>query len=370
MKKNLSIVSIIFVFTILLSCNKHPRNSIFQVNHIKDVEYVDVPYNVLQVQSRVETNRTSSYFCYYNPKDNTLNINLDLKHNNVIPLQKIVKKKPAASDFFVHSLDSIYYFDDDLSNFILFDLSGQIIQKYSFAPKHPPNPTISNFFVVSEQLYYSWLPAIDLTTRLKRKNAFSQIFPICVLSLNQPINSNSYSFFGSYPIDYQAGNNYYNFGPDIFLGLENQIVISFESDHNIYIYKNSNLIKKKLSKSNFIDNFVDISDEDLSNLSYCQTYQGQEPSYKRIIVDTYKKRYYRVTKQRIDIMKSDVNHLNWSLIIMNEKFDVIGEALFPYSEYMPDIIIPSENGILIKKTANSEKETYGDLILSLIKTSK
>lgn len=354
----------------MLSCNKFPRNSICQVSHIKDVECVKIPYNVLQIQSRVGTNSTLNYFSYYNPDDNTLGINLDLNQPKIIPLQKITRKKPSVSDFFVHSIDSIYYFDSDSLDFILFNTFGQIINKYSIEPKYPPNPTTSNFYVISDKLYYSWLPAIDLTTRLTRKNAFSQISPICMMSLDKAMNSNNYSVFGVYPNEYQAGKNFYNFGPDIFIGLENQIVISFESDHNLYIYKNSNLLEKKLCKSNFIDNFIDISDKDFSNLSYCQIYQGQEPRYKRIIVDNFNKRYYRVTKPRIDIMKSDIIYLNWSLIIMNENFDIIGEALFPYTDYMPDIIIPSENGIYIKKTAKSEEETYGNLILSLIKLSK
>lgn len=352
------------------SCNKFPRNSIFQVSHIKDIECVKIPYNALQIQSHVRTNMTLNYFSYYNPNDNTLGLNLDLNDRKIIPLQNITSKKPAVSDFFVHSIDSIYYFDSDSLNFILFNTFGQIIDKYSIDPKYPPNPTTSNFYAISDKLYYSWLPAIDLTTRSSRKNAFSQISPIFMLRLDKAINSNNYSVFGVYPNDYQAGKNFYNFGPDIFIGLENQIVISFESDHNLYIYENSNLLELKLSKSNFIDSFIDISDKDFSNLSYCQIYQGQEPRYKRIILDNFNKRYYRVTKPRIDIMKSDIISLNWSLIIMNENFDIIGEALFPYADYMPDIIIPSENGIYIKKTAKSEKETYGNLILSLIKLSK
>jgi hypothetical protein len=82
------------------------------------------------------------------------------------------------------------------------------------------------------------------------------------------------------------------------------------------------LTDKKVCKSNFIDEFKDISDEDNSNLTYCQTYLGQEPRYTKLIVDPYKKRYYRVTKLRLEIGKQDIKSAKWTIIIMNETFDI------------------------------------------------
>lgn len=369
MKKNLIFVFLIVILLFAISCNNHSKNKIIEVEHLKDIECNTIPNTVVQIQNRIDTNFSDSYFTYFNSDNNTIGlffIESDSSIKVPIPLQRPYKKKNY-SEFFVYSLDSIFYYDSNLLEFFIFDTSGKILNKRSINSNYSPYILAPNFFVLSDKLYWSqFSPEVDLSLKIKRKQAFETLAPICAISIDSTMSSDNISSFGTYPNSYKTGNNYNDYGPSIYVGLQNQIISSYVADHTIYIYKNSEILAQKKCRSNFISKFNSISDDDFSNLSLCSTFQGEEPKYTKLIVDPYNKRYYRVTKLRMEIGKTDIKSAKWTMIIMNEYFDVIGEAVLPYSDYMPDIIIPSEKGVYIKRTPKNEKEFYGKLKLSLI----
>lgn len=367
MSMNRTYVLYILFPLLFLSCNRGSIPITYHVNHIKDIECPTIPYSVTQIQHFVDTGKFESIFCYLNPSNTTIGICLDMKYDINIKLTPInyIAYTPTASDFFIHSFDSIFYFNRSLMTVTLLDTSEQIINKFPMISEYPPNPISSNFFIFSEYLYYSCVPE-DISTRLKRKHSFTKTSPICKVSYDRIKMAYKYTRFGIFPDAYQTGNNYYNFGPDIFMGLDGQIVISYEADHHVYAYRNLKMIRKKLCKSNHIDDFIDISDDDLSNPAYCQYYLGQEPRYKSIITDPYYRRYYRITKHRLNLKRADIKEAKWSIIILNEKFDIIGEVDFSYADYMPDIVIPSKYGLYLKKTAKSKQDIDRGLKLSLV----
>ena len=366
--KRYLVFSLLIIFSLTSSCKKYSKNKIFQIKHIKNIACNNIPINVSQIQNLSDTNLHGSYFSYLNTMNNTIGIYFTEKNHKInipIPL-KYTKKKLNNSDFFVYSLDSIFYFDKDLMVVILFDTTGKINNYFSVKSKYKPNPIATSFFVFSEDLYYSWLSKSDMSTRQNRKQTFEVTQPICKVTLDSLMKPYLYSTFGIYPNNYKNGNDYYDYGPSIFIGLQKQIISSFNADNNIYIYKNSKLISKSLCKSNFINEFKYIKDENNSDLSYCQVFTGEEPRYAKLIIDPYKKQYYRVTKLRMNIGKMDVKNAKWTMIIMNDSFQVIGEVILPFSKYMPDIIIPSKKGVYVKNTPKSKKEFNGNLTLSLL----
>ena len=370
MKKNLIFVSLIVILLFTISCNNHSKNKIIEVKHIKDITCKNIPSNIVQIKNRIDTNFSDGYFAYSDGEDNTIGLFYIESDSNIkvpIPMKRQKNKKIYHSEFFVYSLDSIFYFDSDLLEFFLLDNSGKILNKFSVTSEYIPNIFASNYFVFSDNFYYSqFLTEADLSLKSSRKQIFETFSPICEINIDSALSSNIISYFGVYPNSYKKGDNYDDYSPSIYVGLQNQIVSSYAKDHNIYVYKNSELIAQKECRSNYIDEFNSISDDDYTNLSICGTFQGEEPEYTNLIVDPYKKRYYRVTKLRMEIGKTDINIDKWTMIIMDENFDVIGEAVLPYSEYFPDIIIPSEKGVYIKRTPKNDKEFKGDLKLSLI----
>ncbi len=359
-KTILTVLSIV----LLLSCSDNSNNNIYQYSHLIDVELVDVPVNVNQIQNHVKTYQQHHFLSYFNPENNTMGIyDMDnQRHKTIsIPMQKLIKKRRTSSDLFVYSLDSIFYFDRDLNGVFLFDTSCCVINKYPINSKYPAYGAPSNFYVFSKYLYYSWFPKVDIGEKSIRKELFSKLAPICKKELG---NENAY-IFGSTPDKYKTGNNYYSYGPDIFVGLQNQIIISYPPDHNIYIYNNEKLTKRAC-KSNFIECFTEISDEQFRNISFCRTYMGQEPKYTKIVANPYRAEYYRIAKLRFDLENVDIKSARWSIIIMNERFEVTGEVVLPYSEFMPDIIVPAKEGLYVKKTPKRKEEFSGNLTLSLL----
>lgn len=364
-------VLLISIITLIISCNKNPKNGIYQLEHINDIECVNIPYNVAQVKMKIDTNLLDTHFAYLNTMSNTLGIfNLESKHNVPIPL-KIIKKRQTESYFYVSSFDSIYYFDKDILDVFLLDTSGQIINEFPINPKYKPSPINFSFFVNSNNsLCYSWLPTnLDVTTQTSRKQYFNTSMPICQVNIDSSKDINSYHVFGDYPHGYKDGENYYNYSPNIFIGLQNEVISSFYSGHSIYAYRNNKLIAQKECKSNLINKFNSIPDEKNSNTSYCRTFIGEEPKYVSIIEDPYRNCYYRVAKFRFKLGETDIKQAKWSIIVMNNSFDIIGEVILNYSDYMPDIIIPSRKGIYIKKSALSKADFDGILKLSLIQLS-
>lgn len=369
--KNITIIMLTGFFLLLMaSCVRDKNNAEFKITHIKTIECKDIPFSAKKVQSHIDADLSDDCFIYYDKFNLSLGIHFmeaNYSNNIPIPLHQLLNKRLSSSDFYAHSIDSLYYFDRDLMGIILFDTSGNVLGKSAIESKYPPNPTISNFFVVSENIHYSWFPESDMSRKDERKYVFSKTSPICNLEFDKPLKGGRYSTYGSYPENYKAGNNYYNFGPDIFIGLNGETIASYEADHSIQIYKNSNLKAEKICKSNYIDKFESISDKEFRDLSYCKTYLGTKPEYTEIIADPYKKRYYRISKLKINPNNTDsINNGHWTIIIMDENFDVKGEALIPLSKYLPDFIMPSRNGLFVKKTPKSKEEFYGDLKLSLI----
>lgn len=368
MKFNVSVFIIIFIFSILISCEDRSNNKVYKVSHIKDIE-CNIPFNVKQIKHKGIYSLSDNSFYYFNSNNNTIGIyNIEKQHNTKIPtpFQRLIKKRRSNSEFYFLTSDSIYLFDRDLKAIVHFDTSGTIKNKYSINSHYPPNPMASNFFVITDYLYYSWLPESNMRTSLERRNSFNSISPICRLHHDNLDREQDYYIFGEFPDNYKSGNNYLDYGPGLFVGFQNQLIVSYSVSDKLYIYKNSELLEIKKCKSNYIKKFNSISDENFSNLSYCQNFQAQEPRYINVIIDPFKRMYYRVVKHRMKLENQNINEAKWSLIIMNEHFDVLGEAVFSFSNYMPDIIVPSANGLYIKTTPKSKADFNGNLNLSLI----
>lgn len=128
-------------------------------------------------------------------------------------------------------------------------------------------------------------------------------------------------------------------------------------------------VEYKLAKSQYLDNLR------------CPSYQGSDerklqkqlceyPAYGRIIYDSCHKVYYRVAYVPQEIEKSvDILSLfrsgrkQFSILILDERFDVIGEHLFPTYTYNPRLCFVSEGKLYIS-TNNSMNPDYSDDILS------
>lgn len=140
---------------------------------------------------------------------------------------------------------------------------------------------------------------------------------------------------------------------------KNQIVVSHFADHNLYIYDLDGKETIKNCKSKYINKLpgklsvLEMDNEQLMlKRSSMDTYFG-------IIFDPYRICYYRFARLS-DGGKSHNMLNNFSIMILDENFNIIGEQLFKNAPYMciGAHVIPE--GLMLKKTDDYSGNTkYG-----------
>ncbi len=370
------VTKFIIIVSLCLNCFsckiENQLNDIYQVETIKEMVCKNVPSSIHQIQSSPISRLQTDHIMYINPKSFSLEV-YSMKNGNITqiptPGSLFNHDRNSFANFYYRSQDSIYFYNKEHGYFMLFDSSGKVLNKHPIEDVKRPSPAIKNFYTITSDLIYSWFPEnAELQTTNKRKLIFDTIKPICALGHNTLIDSmHKAEIFGEFPESYKTGKNYYSFGPSLYCGLRNELIVSYEADHTLFIYDKMELSKTIQCQSNFINKFNDIPDDMFKNLRYCKVFQGQEPRYTDLIIDPFSNNYYRVVKPRIDLKKSNINEISWSIIVMNKEFDVLYEVQLPFSEYLPEVVLPTKEGLFVKKSPKSKTDFYGDLILSLIK---
>jgi len=365
------------LFTMLiLSCGNGQRNKLIRLNHIKDVELAGVPSTAKQVHNSNTFDTAYFGFSYLCPFEYIIGF-VDLSNTasrtdfrELVNLNKIpLPENITEYQFFVYSLDSVYIVDQEKKVLWMYDKSMKALKEYRLSNNYAPAMMFNyNFNVVNNVIYYTWLPGnSNFARKTDRIDYYRSFKPVCKVSLVGQDDSLLYTVFGNFPNAYiRTGNNYYDYFPDICIDANYQIIVSYGASDNIFIYKNNTLIDEKTCKSNYIESFEDIPDDKYKDLGFLRVYLAEEPRYKGVVYDRYRNLYYRRARLEYDMEKNSIKHAQWSLIVMNASFDVLGEVLINSSEYMSDIVLPSKDGLYLRRTPRTEKEYLGNCILSLV----
>jgi len=161
----------------------------------------------------------------------------------------------------------------------------------------------------------------------------------------------------NFPEEYiSTGDNYSNAFPSACFGSNNNICVSFGADNNLYLYDDTNLLLKKMVKSRFINRFEPYPDEKQFDMLFLKNYKIEEPRYLYIIFDPWKNLYYRIVKHRM-IPKRKKNNIEyyWSVIILDQGLNVIGEKKFSY-EFNPIVFLPTPFGVLMARNNNPKSK--------------
>ena len=294
---------------------------------------------------------------------------LELEDMKINTKRVLTKESGNSMNFYFHTCDSIFYFESE-GNFIRkYDTAGFHIG-YDFSLNQSViNLMVASPFALSKNIYFSVVSnKHDFSSADSRKIAYEDSNPIWEYNFSDS-NLSYVNAFGDYPKDYLLGKDFYNHSPNVIVGLNNELILSYQSDHNLWVNKRDSEGKTIVkAKSRYIEEFNHLNDEDGSNLRLLKQYMAEEPKYENLITDVHKSYYYRIVKHRFDLdgdKKSD-NGYKWSVMVLDAEFKVLKELLFSYREYTPDIFIPTSNGILVKKVPKNEAEDNGKLKLSLI----
>lgn len=133
-----------------------------------------------------------------------------------------------------------------------------------------------------------------------------------------------------------------------------QFVYSFYYSEDIYVTDISHESVRKINvKSKYISQIGDT--DDYGNLTFKD--KLATPIYGNLIYDKYRNVYYRIAYPGAELEKGvnaldllEYGHKNFSVIILDENFNIIGETLFPDYTYNSRLIFIREDGLYISNS--------------------
>lgn len=268
--------------------------------------------------------------------------------------------------FEIITLDSILVFNGMTNNgiFYMVNANGKILKKYEiispiskypFVPLRPSSVMNCSVVVLNDSIAY--VPSfvffkLDKITDLEKCKLLARV------NLN---NGKSTILNLSFPLLYNRQGN--PVGPDFSsLNFESKWIFSFAFSNDIYVSNELSSLQKIKVESKFISkDFLSNSVADNWNIKKILS----TPLYKSFYHDSINKVYYRFVKLGDDL-NSDKDFVsqnrypnNFSVIILNENFEVIGETKMPIDRYVMNMSFMSEEGLFIS-TSNIDSPEFDE----------
>src|SRR5690606_26614167 len=155
------------------------------------------------------------------------------------------------------------------------------------------------------------------------------------------------------PNSYQEGNSFGSFDVYNCVGGDNELIFSFPSNDSLFVYKDFKLVKKVYAGNFKKHEFQPYDVSKNNNLALKRKYNITKPFYQKVVYDSYRNLFYRVFKKESPYLNEDgtvKRDYNWSLIVLNYNFEVIGELPFSSTEYSPLVIAPCRKGVIISSS--------------------
>lgn len=192
------------------------------------------------------------------------------------------------------------------------------------------------------------------------------------------LSQNSFNgLFSEYPPEYsELKNKWFPFieAPS-FCVSDNSIVVSYPASHEVQVFSKNNKNKTVYcAKSEFVDEIIPksitIDDQEAKNFFNTAAY------YRNILYDANNNVYYRIVKHEQALRNSNniLNnflHANWSIIILNDKFEILGEKLFKGALYNYHHINVHEGQVIIScNNKYNPKYSENQLVYEVFKLKK
>jgi hypothetical protein len=243
-------------------------------------------------------------------------------------------------------------FSNDDQKIILIDLAGKIINQATTSDEESEAPYVSvsyfdRTFSYNQNIVYFTKAYTDFILA-KTKDYKKYYSRPMILSIN--LTDKTTGHFLDAPYSYQKGNSYGDF--DIFscIGEDNQLVFSFPANDSLFIYKDNKLLKKVFASNSKKHEFVPYDVSKNKDLSLKRKYNSTKPFYQKIIYDSYRNLFFRVFKLESSYLDNDgkvKRDYSWSLVVLNNKFEIVGNLQFESKDYSPATIIPTKKGLII-----------------------
>jgi hypothetical protein len=269
--------------------------------------------------------------------------------------------------YYIKNLDSIFLTSIYTEEIILIDRNAKVINKYPFNEATGGIP-LQMFYSVS----FTYHPIVWLDNKIyiiPICNRWTEKNPVCAY-----IDTKDYSVHAlldfSYPT-FPGANNKAKLS-----GIENEVcrfwdekqfIYAFFFDEDIYVAsQNHESIRRVKVKSKYIDH-VELLD-DYGNLTFEDGCKN--PNYGNMFYDPYRDVYYRIAYPKTEIEQNvralellQYGRKNFSIIILDNKFNIIGETLFPDYTYNSTVMFIRKDGLYISSSHYLNPD-YSDDVLS------
>lgn len=262
-----------------------------------------------------------------------------------------------AGGFYVADWNRIYVPDVYLSQISVVDSTGHKLNALEFealASDYPFIPTnsliASPLMELDGKLYASQKPNPRLGNKAGQRSTTEMI----VQQDSYEANPFAFHYPSSVLKNYTPGQSSLGLAwrmSRCFNGSE--LVYSFGLDENVYVVSlDGNEVAKHQVESRFIKTLESPKTPDdfmLGIQTLCET-----PFYGNIYYDKYRRLYYRVAYPKEDYDKEEnfmdlwqFGRGNFSIIVLNEDFEVLGETFFPAYDYRSDLVLILEDGVYL-----------------------
>lgn len=142
------------------------------------------------------------------------------------------------------------------------------------------------------------------------------------------------------------------------------LIIAFNKDEKVYIVDELGQAKSFQAKSKYLSELKFPKAPDDFSLKLKKTNETGE--YRNIFYDKYRKVYYRFVALETELDPNEnfqkllhSGRADFSIMILDENFNVLGETKFPPFTYVPHICFINEDGLYLS-TSHFKREDYSD----------
>ena len=142
------------------------------------------------------------------------------------------------------------------------------------------------------------------------------------------------------------------------------LIVAFNKDEKLYKFDANGQMETFLVKSKYVPRlkFPKVPDDFmLSAKKLCE-----DADYRNIFYDKYRNVYYRFVSLETELEPNDdyvkiknAGKADFSIMILDENFNVLGETRFPAFTYVPHICFINEDGLYLS-TSHFKREDYSD----------
>ncbi|MDR2835140.1 MAG: DUF4221 domain-containing protein [Bacteroidales bacterium] len=257
------------------------------------------------------------------------------------------------SDFWLNNMSSIYFIPQYSSQILKYDNDNTIDTIIFFTPNDLLKfdlghlfeflPTVLSQLYIKDSTYY-------VTNTFPEQGFLEEHRPFLIIDKNK-INTK----IGRFPKEIIIkGKTFFPFNlfPSFTINeKKNQITIVYNTDNNLYVYNDTVLIKKISCKSAFVTNLpkpINQLKNDEFNSEKINLRGLEFDFYAGIYYDNYNNLYYRTVKLKNNSM-NDLEDYNFSIMILDENFNIIGEQLFNAKDYDFTSLLVTKEGVLLRK---------------------